>query len=42
MILGKRHAQTTIKVIGMSIRKDLVIKLPAIQVGTKKKKIKGK
>ena len=42
MILGKRHAQTIIKVFGMSIRKDLVIKLPAIHVGTKKKKIKGK
>jgi len=42
VISEKPHGQTIIKVIGMSTRKDLVIKLPAIQVGTKKKKIKGK
>ena len=42
MISEKPHGQTIIKVIGMSTRKDLVIKLPAIKVGAKKKDKKGK
>ena len=38
MISKVPHVQTITKVIGMNTRKDLVIKLPAIKVGAKKKK----
>ena len=40
MISRGHHVQTITRVIGMNIKKDVVIKLPAIKVGATKKKIK--